>query len=73
MKYLYGLLFGRIVLFDCYGVVKELLVFYKDDGILCIKLFVFFLDEIVFGDGVLREVFFIFWDIFLVRFCEGNK
>lgn len=73
MKHLYGLLPGRIVLLDRHDVVKELLALYKDDGILCTKLSVSFLDETALGDGVLREVFSTFWDTFLARFCEGNK
>ena len=73
MKHMYGLLPGRIVLVDCHDVVRELLGLYKDDGILCTKLSLSFVDETALGDGVLREVFSTFWDSFLARFCEGNK
>ena len=73
MTHVYGLLPGRIVLLDRHDVVNELLALYKDDGILCTKLSLSFLDETALGDGVLREVFSTFWDSFLARFCEGNK
>ena len=73
MKHVCGLLPGRIVLIDRHDVVKELLALYKDDGILCTKLSLSFVDETALGDGVLREVFSTFWDSFLARFCEGNR
>ena len=72
MKHVYSLLPARIVLLDRHDVVKELLALYKDDGILCTKLSLSFVDETALGDGVLREVFSTFWDCFLARFCEGN-
>lgn len=73
MKQVCGLLPGRIVLIVRHDVVKELLALYKDDGILCTKLSLSFVDETGLGDGVMREVFSTFWDSFLARFCEGNK
>lgn len=60
-------------LIDRPDVVKELLAICKDDGILCTKLSLSFVDETGLGDGVLREVFSTFFDSFLARFCEGNK
>ena len=73
MKNICGLLPGRIVIIERHDVVKELLALYKDDSILCTKLSLSFVDETGLGDGVLREVFSIFWDSFLARFCKGNK
>lgn len=67
------LLPNRIALIGRHDVVKELLLLYRDGGILCSKLSVSFIGETALGDGVLREVFSTFWDSFLARFCEVNK
>ena len=37
------------------------------------KLSVSFADENALGDGVLREVYSVFWDSFVARFCEGSR
>ena len=64
---------AKIVIIDRHDAVDELLALYSDKDILDCKLSVSFTDENALGDGVLREVYSVFWDSFVARFCEGSR
>ena len=63
----------KIVIVDRHDVVKELLALYSDEEIIRSRLSVSFLDETALGDGVIREMYSLFWDSFTSRYCEGNE
>ena len=64
---------AKIVIIDRHDAVDELLALYSDKDILDCKLSVSFTDENALRDGVLREVYSVFWDSFVARFCEGSR
>ncbi|CAH3196630.1 unnamed protein product [Porites evermanni] len=64
---------AKIVIIDRHDAVNELSALYSDKDILDCKLSVSFADENALGDGTLREVYSLFWDSFVARFCEGSR
>ena len=64
---------AKIVIIDRHDAVDELLALCSDKDILDCTLSVSFADENALGDGVLREVYSVFWDSFVARFCEGSR
>ena len=64
---------AKIVIIDGHDAVNELLALYSDKDILDCKLLVSFADKNALGDGVLREVYCVFLDSFVARFCEGSR
>ena len=56
-----------------HNVVKELLEIYQDPQVCEHKLVAFFEEDSGSGDGVLREIYSIFWAEFLTQSCEGSS
>ena len=54
-------------------IVGELLKLYKDDEILTKKILPSFEEENASGDGVLREVYSLFWQNFVSDNCFGSS
>ena len=52
--------------------LQELLAIYKHDEIMDSKVMLVFKDEAAVGDGVCREVYAVFWENFVTKYCEGK-
>lgn len=54
-------------------VMEELLERYRDNQILESKIAVCFEEEDTSGDGLVRELYSLFWETFISQNCEGSS
>lgn len=63
----------KIITISRHKTVAELLTFYEDPQVLHHNLAVCFDEDSGMGDGVVREMFSVFWDKFVMLNCEGSS
>ena len=67
------LLKEELITVSRHNVLKELLAIYQDPQISQKKLVAFLDEDSGSGDGVLREIYSIFWSNFVTQNCEGSS